>query len=112
VIEWDNASNNTERDDIEQCNTPKNLLARSGDRFSGIGLSLDHYSRLVTVSAAARPANSVPANEKAAVTNTAHIPLNPLLKAPFVRSQSPRIYQDLSSRWNRRLSHLENLQRQ
>jgi hypothetical protein len=38
----------------------------------------------ITVSAAARPANSVPAKENAAVTKTAQMPWNPLLKAPGV----------------------------
>jgi hypothetical protein len=35
-----------------------------------------------SVSAAHNPTSSVPAKEKAAVTNTEHRPLNPLWKAP------------------------------
>ncbi len=38
--------------------------------------------RGLSVSAAQSPTSSVPANEKAAVTDTEQSPLNPLLKAP------------------------------
>lgn len=43
-------------------------------------INLDHLGG--TVSAAARPASSVPAKANAAVTKTAQIPLNPLLNDP------------------------------
>ena len=47
------------------------------------------------VSAAANPANSVPANENAAVTKTLQTPLNPLANAPGEFQSFPPIYPSL-----------------
>jgi hypothetical protein len=44
------------------------------------------------VSAAARPTNSVPENEKAAVTRMLQKPLKPLLKAPGLAQYLPPMY--------------------
>lgn len=41
------------------------------------------------VSAAASPTSSVPAKENAAVTNTAHTPLNPFARAPGFSQYRP-----------------------
>jgi len=47
------------------------------------------------VSAAAKPTSSVPAKEKAAVTNTLHKPLKPLLKAPGLYQYRSPMYSPL-----------------
>jgi hypothetical protein len=44
------------------------------EQIAGGSPVIRYASEGTTVSAAARPANSVPANENAAVTNTAQIP--------------------------------------